>query len=97
MSNFYKSSQWVNKRKRILRRDEYLCRECKRYGKNTEATLIHHVYPFLVRPELRLTSWNLLSLCKTCHEKMHDRTTDELTDLGIQWVDRVERNRVNEV
>lgn len=91
--NFYKTRQWKRKRESILRRDEYLCQECKRYGRKKEATTVHHINPLKDRPDLRLTSWNLLSLCGKCHENMHDRLTDELTDLGMQWVDRINRLR----
>ncbi|MGG2091910.1 HNH endonuclease [Bacillus sp. S13(2024)] len=49
------------------------------------------MHPLSNRPELRLTTWNLISLCNKCHEKMHDRVTDELTGLGKQWQERVER------
>lgn len=97
MSSFYSTAVWKSKRKKILRRDGYCCRECKRYGKNTEATTVHHVYPLLHRSELRLMNWNLLSLCSKCHDKMHDRTNDELTELGLQWVERVERMRGNNI
>ncbi|MGG2131940.1 MULTISPECIES: HNH endonuclease [unclassified Bacillus (in: firmicutes)] len=75
----------------MLKRDEYRCQECKRYGRNKEATTVHHIHPLSNRPELRLTTWNLISLCNKCHEKMHDRVTDELTGLGKQWQERVER------
>ena len=40
---FYKTAKWKNKRGKILRRDEYLCRECRRYGKLT-------IYPAHVQP-----------------------------------------------
>lgn len=43
--NFYKLKKWKEKRKRILRRDEYLYQECKRYGKDTPATTVHHIIP----------------------------------------------------
>jgi len=87
--SFYKSRQWVNKREKILRRDEYLCRECRRYGKTTPATTVHHVNPLKDNPELALAGWNLISLCSRCHDAMHDRTTDALTALGRAWVERV--------
>jgi 5-methylcytosine-specific restriction enzyme A len=93
MTNFYKSTHWKSKRKKVLKRDEYRCQECKRYGKSREATTVHHINPLLVRPELRLESWNLISLCGKCHDKMHDRSNDELTELGEQWRERVERMR----
>lgn len=86
---FYKSKKWKKKRQSILKRDEYLCRECKRYGKTTQATTVHHVLPLEQRPELKLNSANLISLCDTCHNKMHDRYTNELTEKGKRWTDRI--------
>lgn len=94
--NFYKTSRWEAKRKRILKRDEHLCQECKRYGKRREGTTVHHIHPLRERPDLRLTTWNLISLCLTCHGKMHNRDTDELTALGKQWCERVNRLRGDE-
>lgn len=89
MSNFYKSKRWKEKREKILRRDEYLCQECKRYGKATPATTVHHVIPIEQDMSLKLNSNNLISLCEQCHNKMHDRGSNNLTQLGKQWVDRV--------
>jgi 5-methylcytosine-specific restriction protein A len=86
---FYKSKKWKTKRQSILRRDEYLCRECKRYGKTTPATTVHHILPIEQRPDLKLSSLNLISLCNECHNKMHDRHTNELTNKGLDWVERV--------
>ena len=89
---FYKSKKWKTKRQSILRRDEYLCRECKRYGKTTPATTVHHILPLEQRPDLKLNSQNLISLCNECHNQMHDRNTNELTEKGKQWVERVFKN-----
>lgn len=89
--NFYKTAKWKAKRERILRRDEYLCQECKRYGKTTPATTVHHIYPLEQRPELELVSDNLISLCNQCHDKMHDRNNNELTSLGLEWMRRIEK------
>lgn len=87
--SFYKSKKWKEKRKAMLRRDEYLCRECRRYGKSTSATTVHHIIPIDQRPDLALASRNLISLCEACHNKMHDRNTGELSELGKRWVERV--------
>ena len=87
--NFYKTTRWKHKRIRILKRDEYCCHQCKRYGKNRTATTVHHINPLETHPELRLESWNLVSLCSKCHDKMHDRVNDSLTPLGMEWVARV--------
>lgn len=91
--NFYKTTRWKHKRLRILKRDEYCCRQCKRYGKNRTATTVHHINPLETHPELRLESWNLISLCSTCHDKMHDRVSNKLTELGEQWRVRAEMER----
>lgn len=87
--NFYKSKRWKRKRGVILRRDEYLCRQCKRYGKTTQASTVHHINPLEVSPELALINDNLVSLCNSCHELMHDRVNDRLTHLGTEWLVRV--------
>lgn len=87
--NFYKTSKWITKREKILRRDSYECRQCKRYGKTTTATSVHHIYPYEERPDLKLASLNLISVCGTCHNTFHDRITNELTAKGIEWVERV--------
>lgn len=88
MGNFYKSKKWEHKRERILRRDEYECKECKRYGKPTEAITVHHTHPLTEYPELALVSPNLISFCNKCHDSMHDRVTGQLTAKGLWWKDR---------
>lgn len=87
--SFYKTPKWRKKRKRILRRDEYLCQESARYGKTVPATSVHHIFPFEKYPELALVNDNLLSLSDECHNAMHDRVTGEVTELGRQWQQRV--------
>lgn len=85
MSAFHKTQRWKNKRKQILRRDKYLCRECRRFGKSTEATMVHHCNPIEERPDLALVNWNLISLCNYHHEQMENRLTGALTELGKYW------------
>lgn len=90
--HFYGRSAWEKKRAAIMRRDKYQCRICARYGKHKEARLVHHIIPTEERPELRLTDWNLISLCVSCHEKMHDRDTGLLTEEGERLRRRAEKN-----
>lgn len=85
----YKSSKWARKRKKILKRDRYLCKNCKRYGKMSEASVVHHVFPCEHYPEYEWEDDNLISLCVKCHNAMHDRDSHELTQLGIEWKGRV--------
>ena len=87
--SFYKDKRWGKKRVNVLRRDTYECRECKRYGKATLATMVHHINPLETHSHLALDSHNLLSLCNRCHESMHIRKTHELTDKGLEWVKRL--------
>lgn len=85
----YKDKKWRHKRETILRRDDYQCRECKRYGKTTKAEQVHHIYPLENYPELALNNHNLISLCTSCHDKMHNRETRELTENGQRLVERI--------
>ena len=85
----YKSARWKSLRARTLRRDGYQCRECRRYGKAVQADTVHHVYPAGLYPELSKEPWNLLSLCAACHNAMHDRDGEQLTDKGVAWCRRV--------
>jgi 5-methylcytosine-specific restriction endonuclease McrA len=89
VKDFYKSTKWKTKRTNILKRDNYMCQECKRYGKTTGATTVHHVKPLEFNYDLRLDSNNLISLCSKCHDKMHDRSNNELTNLGKSLVERL--------
>ncbi|MFY0758741.1 HNH endonuclease [Metabacillus dongyingensis] len=89
MASFYKTNNWKSKRAKILRRDEYLCRECKRYGKSVSATVCHHIFPLENFPEYKLLSANLYSCCNTCHNSFHDRITNELTAEGLRLLERM--------
>lgn len=71
MRNIYKTKAWKKKREKILKRDNYLCVECKRYGRMREATTVHHIKPYDDYPELAFDNRNLMSLCDACHNKAH--------------------------
>jgi|GEM_PF-510445 len=82
---FYLSNKWQHKQRRVLRRDGYECREAKRYGKAKSAEMVHHIYEIEYYPELAFEDWNLISLCNGNHNKMHNRTADTVTKLGLYW------------
>ena len=71
MDDFYTSAKWRHKREIILKRDGYLCQNCKRYGKQVQAVTVHHIKHLDEYPELALDSKNLISLCNACHNKQH--------------------------
>ena len=85
---FYKSKKWKDKCKVIFKRDGYQCQLSKRYGRRVEAELVHHIYPLAVYPEYRLKNWNLISVSRSEHNRLHDRVTGELTDYGRQLMFR---------
>ena len=85
----YKSQRWRNLRQRVLARDRWLCRECRRYGVAREATVAHHVRPAESFPELQWVPENLIALCSACHNAMHARGGHELSELGRAWARRI--------
>lgn len=68
----YTSAKWKKKSDHIKRRDGYQCQLCRRYGKNTPAKIVHHIKPADEYPELAWVDDNLVSLCISCHNKMHE-------------------------
>ena len=58
----YNSQKWKKKKSQILKRDGYKCQWCKRYGKNTQATIVHHIKHTDEYPELAFKNKNLVSL-----------------------------------
>lgn len=68
---FYHSGKWKKKRNSILRRDKYLCQECRKYGRLRVATCVHHIKHYEDYPELAFDNKNLESLCNQCHNKKH--------------------------
>lgn len=82
---FYQSTKWKRKRDVIMRHYQYQDQEAKRYGKSVTATMVHHIYPMTMYPELRLVSWNLLPLSTAMHNKFHDRQSDDVIGPGLYW------------
>lgn len=85
---FYHGKKWKRIRGLVLRRDNYQDQLEKRYGRLKEATIVHHILPREYFPMYEYETWNLISVSKGTHNKLHDRDTDELTDLGIELVER---------
>lgn len=71
MDDFYNSEKWKRKRRQILRRDNYQCRECRKYGRMTPATAVHHIQHLEDRPDLAFDDNNLEAVCLACHNKLH--------------------------
>lgn len=88
----YQDKRWKRARDVRLRKDEYLCQECKRYGKSIQATEVHHILPAdecTGRYErLKYDNRNLISLCGKCHKQMHVSWRKELSDKGYALLRR---------
>ena len=86
----YKDMRWRRLRLTALQRDKYLCTECKRYGRTTPATMVHHINPSDASRFLDLA--NLTSLCDACHNGMHNRMNGHLSAAGTALLRRTERH-----
>ena len=80
-------------REQILRRDGYECQISRRYGKHVPADTVHHIFPLLDYPAYKLEPWNLISLSRAEHDKLHDRVTGQLTEAGLALMERTSRLR----
>lgn len=80
----YRTPRWTRLREKILRRDEYLSREARRYGRNVEADTVHHVWPAEDFPQWAWSMWNLISITHEEHRLMHN-ADGSLTELGDAW------------
>lgn len=68
---FYLTSMWRKKRISILARDHHECQRCRKKGRHSNATMVHHIKHLDEYPELALTDENLVSLCDECHLAEH--------------------------
>jgi 5-methylcytosine-specific restriction protein A len=63
-------SQWKRTRLIALQRDNYLCQECLKVDRPTQAQEVHHLLGIDIRPDLRLDVDNLSSVCAPCHKRI---------------------------
>ena len=84
----YSNAKWKKKRMHILRLDGYKDKVAAMYGRTEEATTVHHIYPAAQYPEYAWQDWNLISVSQGSHNKLENRKTGELTELGRMLMDR---------
>lgn len=78
----YQGAKWKKKRAHILKLDKYICHFALMFGKVEEATTVHHIYPADDYPEYQWCNWNLISVSAASHNKLENRKTGELTQMG---------------
>lgn len=76
-NHYLKSDYWRLKRERILERDNHKCRFCKSEGSD-----VHHIsYRNLMREK-----WHeLITLCRSCHEKCHSGNDFMVNGLNVSF------------
>lgn len=80
---FYLSEDWKELKEEVLEFFHYECQECLKKGEYTKADCVHHHNEVRHRPDLALsrtyideegrTQYNLIPLCNTCHNKVHEK------------------------
>ena len=83
---FYKTNKWIALRNTALIRDKYMCQCCIANNKMVNATCVHHIFPIERYPQYAYEKWNLMSLCDTCHDQMHNHYTGELSKKGMLFL-----------
>jgi 5-methylcytosine-specific restriction endonuclease McrA len=84
IAKFYLSDDWKELREDVLEAFHYECQECLKKGRYTKADCVHHINEVIPHPELALSKYyvnaetgktepNLIPLCNTCHNKVHDK------------------------
>jgi len=78
LHEFYTSSLWLQLRDEVLEEYHNECQDCKKRGKYTRATIVHHVKHLRKFPQLALSKTyineygqeqiQLKPVCKNCHE-----------------------------
>ncbi len=77
LHEFYTSSEWLNTREDVLNKYKRECQDCKKKGKYTKATIVHHVKHLRKYPKLALSKTyiedgkehiQLKPVCRDCHE-----------------------------
>lgn len=81
----YGGSSWKKKRQHILWLDGYKDVIESWYGRTAEAKIVHHIYPAKFYPQWAWCDWNLISVSQATHNKLENRITGELTELG-EWL-----------
>ena len=70
------SAEWERAREKAIRRDQYRCQYCdRREGKWGTDLHVHHIQPTSDGGGHGLD--NLITLCNTCHNKIHARADGE--------------------
>lgn len=78
---YLKSKKWLDKKKKVLKRDNYKCTKCQSGNRQLE---VHHLTYDNIYNE---SSSDLVTLCDRCHKMEHNiqepKIIDTLVTIGI--------------
>lgn len=66
-----RSIQYLHWRKACLYRDVFTCDICLEFSPKGKGLEVHHLDSYAENEELRLSVENGITLCKSCHKKLH--------------------------
>jgi len=75
------SKSWLSMRRRVFKRDKYMCQRCEKFfGEDGLMLQAHHVIP---RPRGRTILNNLITLCNPCHDFVELNGMDSIRTIGV--------------
>ncbi len=72
----WNSKQWANA---IKKRDKYTCQDCF----STEDLAAHHIKSWNTHPDLRFELENGITLCRSCHARLHGKEKCNLKNVVL--------------
>lgn len=78
----YKATRWIKKRQHILLRDNHMDQYAIRSGVRCEADTVHHILPAEEWPEYQWEDWNLISVHRSTHRRLHEKYSYRLSQEG---------------
>lgn len=89
---FYNSKDWKNLRALKFADANGLCEKCLKVGKVVQGVDVHHIKPIEFYWNKRLDYYNLILLCKDCHNEIHNRESS-LQKFLRDW-DNMEKEKI---
>ncbi|AAO36630.1 HNH endonuclease (endogenous virus) [Clostridium phage phiCTC2B] len=88
---FYVSKEWTIIRDTVKQRDRGLCKLCLSKCNITYMDTVHHIEELKDCWDKRLDPGNLISLCESCHQKVHEEYKNNKLDIQKELEKLIER------
>jgi len=64
-------------RRNAMKRDGRQCKRCQ----ETNRLAVHHIIPYSLAPSLAAKQWNMITLCKSCHDSVFGKEEQYMPEL----------------